>query len=148
MRWLLPLALLACAPALAQDATPDAPDTEGVAVDSLTLDDAPFRQEIKIACNFATECVEDEPCTEVEFTPEITGNAGGLTADDLVVQSEMVTDAETIALLGVKSGKAYSLSGGTFAARHLLSITEDGATRYTVHYAEGPFVISYLGICN
>jgi hypothetical protein len=149
MRWLSPAVLLVfAAPALAQGVETDAPPAPDIPVDSLTLDNAPFRQDIKISCNFITECVEDEPCTEVEFTPEITGNAGGLTPDDLVVQSEMVTDAETIELLGVKSGKSYSLSGGTFAARHLLSITNGGATRYTVHYAEGPFVISYLGTCN
>ncbi len=149
MRWLFPAVWVVCAaPVLAQDTDTDAPPVQDIPVDSLTLDNAPFRQDIKIACNFITECVEDEPCTDVEFTPDITGNAGGLTSDDLVVQSEMVTDAETIELLGVKSGKSYSLSGGTFAARHLLSITDNGATRYTVHYAEGPFVISYLGTCN
>ncbi len=85
--------------------------------ETLTLETAPFRQEIKRLCNFVTECVENEPCTETEFTPEITGIGGGLSADDLVVQAEMVTDAETVELLGVTSGKSLSLSGGTCAAR-------------------------------
>ena len=148
MRLIFSLALMACAPALAQvsDAVDDHDD--GAVAESLTLDTAPFRQEVAISCDFKTECVEDEPCTETEFKPQITGIAGGLTPDDLVVQSTMTTDAETVELLGVKSGKALSLSGGSFAARHLLSITETGATRYTVHYADGPFVISYLGTCN
>jgi|TARA_R110002012_G_scaffold50466_4_gene130507 hypothetical protein len=152
MRLIFPIALVAFSPAFAQ-VTPPADDhtdghTDGAASENLTLETAPFRQEIAIACDFKTECVEDEPCTETEFTPQITGIAGGLTPDDLVVQSTMVTDAETVELLGVKSGMALSLSGGTFAARHLLSITETGAARYTVHYADGPFVISYLGTCN
>ncbi|MFT6088500.1 hypothetical protein [Sulfitobacter sp.] len=148
MRWMIPLAIFACTPAVGQETSAAAVADEHSMAETLTLETAPFRQEIKRLCNFVTECVENEPCTETEFTPEITGIGGGLSADDLVVQAEMVTDAETVELLGVTSGKSLSLSGGTFAARHMITITENGATRYTVHYADGPFVISYLGTCN
>jgi hypothetical protein len=92
--------------------------------------------------------VENEPCTETEFTPDITGNAGGASADALTVQSQMVSDAETVDMTGTKQVKALSLTGGGFDARHLLSIATDGASRYTVHYADGPIVISYLGTCK
>ncbi|MCX8226162.1 MAG: hypothetical protein OTI35_08820 [Sulfitobacter sp.] len=148
MRWIIPLAIFSWTPAVGQETTSTMLAAEDAPAENLTLETAPFRQEIKLQCNFVTECVENEPCTETEFTPEITGIGGGLTADDLVVQAEMVTDAETVELLGVTSDKSLSLSGGTFAARHLMTITENGATRYTVHYADGPFVISYLGTCN
>lgn len=156
MRWLLLVALVAFTPALGQDTHVDGKTAAGHAdhpdsdseMETMTLENAPFRQEIAMTCSFVTECVEAEPCTETEFTPQITGAAGGLTPEELVVQTQMITDAETIELLGVKSGKALSLSGGTFAARHLLSVAKDGAARYSVHYADGPFVISYLGTCN
>ncbi|MFU1606653.1 hypothetical protein ACM25O_09365 [Sulfitobacter pontiacus] len=108
----------------------------------------PFQQTIAIACRFTWECVENEPCTETEFTPDITGNAGGASADALTVQSQMVSDAETVDMTGTKQVKALSLTGGGFDARHLLSIAADGASRYTVHYADGPIVISYLGTCK
>ncbi len=148
MRWIIPLAVIACTPALAQQTANTVLAAKTAPEANITIDTAPFRQEINRQCNFITECVENEPCTETEFTPEITGIGGGLSADDLMVQAEIVTDAETVELLGVTKGKSMSLSGGTFAARHLITITENGATRYTVHYADGPFVISYLGTCN
>lgn len=139
MRWIVPALLAGLTPVWATETTPE----EGFA-----LGEAPFKQSVAIVCDFTTECVEDETCTETEFTPEITGAAGGMSADELVVEAQMITDAETVELLGLKAGTTLSLSGGSFAARHLLTITDGGATRYTVHYAEGPFVISYLGICN
>ena len=148
MRWIFPVVLIASTGALAQEKTSNAATADNTPAETLTIETAPYRQDILRRCEFVTECVENEPCTETEFTPEITGIGGGLSADDLVVQGEMITDAETIELLGVTSGKSMSLAGGTFAARHMITITENGATRYTVHYADGPFVISYLGTCN
>jgi hypothetical protein len=148
MRWIIPFVLIAALPAVAQEKAPDAAVADITPDEATTLETAPYRQDILRTCEFVTECVENEPCTETEFTPEITGIGGGLTADDLGVQAQMVTDAETVELLGVTSGKSMSLAGGTFAARHMITITENGATRYTVHYADGPFVISYLGTCN
>ena len=148
MRWFIPVLLLGLSPAWAQTTDPATPPVFDQDPNGIALDDAPFKQTIAIACDFKTECVEDEPCTETEFKPTIEGIAGGLSAQELVVQSQMVTDAETVELLGVKSGAGYSLSGGSFSDRHLLTIAEGGATRYTVHYADGPFVISYLGTCN
>ncbi len=148
MRLLVFLALVAFTPALGQDTHSDGDHAADPGMEVLTPDTAPFRQQIKLTCTFTTECVEAEPCTETKFAPQITGVAGGLTPEELMVQTQMITDAETIDLLGVKSGMALSLAGGTFAARHLVSIAKDEAARYTVHYADGPFVISYLGTCN
>jgi len=148
MRWIIPLVLISTLPAVAQEKAPDAAAADSTPQQTLTIETAPYRKDILRRCEFVTECVENEPCTETEFTPEITGIGGGLSADDLGIQAQMVTDAETVELLGVTSGKSMSLAGGTFAARHMITITENGATRYTVHYADGPFVISYLGTCN
>jgi len=148
MRWILPLALLATtAPALAQDSVATTTATAPTAA-ATTAPAEPFQQTIAIACRFTWECVENEPCTETEFTPDITGTAGGASADALTVQSQMVSDAETVDMTGTKQVKALSLTGGGFDARHLLSIATDGASRYTVHYADGPIVISYLGTCK
>tara|TARA_R110000765_G_scaffold50613_3_gene102768 strand:- start:968 stop:1420 length:453 start_codon:yes stop_codon:yes gene_type:complete len=150
MRWLYILALASLTTSVqAQDTgtTAEDHDADGM-MEELTLETAPFRQDIEITCSFVYECVESEPCSKSDFAPEITGNAGGLTPNDLVVQSYMRTDGEMIELIGVKSNMALSLSGGSFAARHLMSIAADGTTRYTVHYADGPTLISYLGTCN
>ena len=53
-----------------------------------------------------------------------------------------------LSLVGAKDGGRLSLSGGDFDARHLLTISEAGDVRYTVHYAEGPMMVSYLGRCE
>ena len=148
MRWTLPLALIAYAePALAQQSTDAAPPAPAAGTVS-TAPPEPFQQTIAIGCRFVWECVENEPCTETEFSPDVTGTAGGASADALAVQSQMVSDAETVTLTGTKQDKALSLTGGGFDARHLLSIAADGASRYTVHYADGPIAISYLGTCK
>lgn len=97
------------------------------------------------ACDFTFECFEAEACTETEYTPSLTGEIG---TDGMLVEAEFESPSETVALLGVASDGALSLVGGSFSARHLLTITADGAARYTVHYADGPMVISYLGTCR
>jgi hypothetical protein len=99
------MALLATtAPALAQDSV-------ATTAAAATAPAEPFQQTIVIACRFTWECVENEPCTETEFTPDITGNAGGASADALTVQSQMVSDAETVDMTGTKQVKALSLTG-------------------------------------
>ncbi|MEM8577794.1 MAG: hypothetical protein AAGF60_08080 [Pseudomonadota bacterium] len=114
----------------------------------MTIDNAPVREMLERACVFATECVEAEGCTETEFEPRLAGRMGGMTPDEMIVEAGFESPAETVRLLGVLSNGALSLAGGTFQARHLLTVSDTGAARYTVHYAEGPMAISYLGTCE
>ncbi|MEO0936627.1 MAG: hypothetical protein AAFY38_00565 [Pseudomonadota bacterium] len=103
------------------------------------------QSEIAKACAFMQECFEAEGCTETDYTPALTWQVG---ADELLVEAQFDSPSETITLIGVASDGALSLAGGSFAARHLLTVAADGAARYTVHYADGPMVISYLGVCR
>ncbi|MGH1577137.1 hypothetical protein [Planktotalea sp.] len=116
--------------------------------EKLTIETAPVSQSFTFECRFTTECYEAEPCADTEFTPSLEARAGGLTEDDTVVEAKLVSDAGDAVLLGVRSGGTLSLSGGTFEARQLLTIAKDGAARYSLHYADGPMAISYLGVCK
>lgn len=116
--------------------------------DRLTIDTAPAQAQLNLVCRFAVECYEDEVCAETSFGAALTGDAGGMDAMSMVVQAELKSDAATVELLGVRDAGAISLSGGPFEARHLLSVAADGAARYSVHYLEGPVVVSYLGRCE
>ncbi|MEO0390901.1 MAG: hypothetical protein AAF218_08160 [Pseudomonadota bacterium] len=120
----------------------------GAALAQVALDDAPVREELLMNCNFVTECFEDEACTDVEYEPQLTGQTGGASDQDMVVEADFESPAGTEKMLGVMLSGALSLSGGSFAARHLLTVNADGAARYSVHYADGPMVISYLGTCE
>lgn len=133
-------AVVLAPPLLAQNM----PQTE----DSFTLETAPVKVTFTLQCVFKTECFEGEACAETNFGAQLNVVAGGLTETDMVVQSDLVSDAGDATLLGVRSGKAMSLAGGGFDARHLLTIAQDGAARYTVHYADGPMFINYLGACK
>ena len=127
-------------PAIAQNAQED----DG----SYTLQNAPVKREIALMCRFESECFEAESCAETTLSFDLKGRAGGLTATDMAVEVAMVSEIIDATLIGVHSGSAMSLSGGAFDARHLLTIAEGGAARYTLHYADGPMAISYLGACE
>lgn len=116
--------------------------------DRLTIGTAPVKTDIALVCNFTTECFDADTCTDAAFEPTLTGRAGGMSLQDMVAQVKFSSEAGDADLLGLRSDDAMSLSGGTFEARHLLTINKDGAARYTVHYADGPMAISYLGICK
>jgi len=133
-------AILLASPLIAQNM----PQTE----DSFKLETAPVKATFTLQCVFVTECFEGEPCAETSFSAQLNVVAGGLTETDMVVQSDLVSDAGDATMLGVRSGTAMSLAGGGFDARHLLTIAQDGAARYTVHYADGPMFINYLGACT
>ncbi len=114
----------------------------------LTIETAPNQAQIELVCRFSKECFETEACSDTEFKTQLSGKAGGLTPADMVVEANLITDAETTTMLGLRSDKTYSLSGGLFDARHLLTIAASGAARYTVHLADGPMVITYHGKCE
>ncbi|MEP5152539.1 hypothetical protein [Planktotalea sp.] len=126
------------------------PDANGFGQvpEKLTVDTAPSQNAIALQCTFATECFEGEACTDTTFEMEVSGRAGGLVETDMVVEANLVSVNGTTPVLGVRSGTAMSLSGGTFDARELLTIATGGDARYSLHYVEGPLVISYLGSCS
>ena len=112
-----------------------------------SLEEAPFRKDLAVSCRFETECFEAEGCAETAFEARLTGLAGGLTPDALAVVSKFSADAGEVELLGTQAGDILSLSGGNIAARHFLTLSR-GEARYTVHFSEGPMVVSYLGQCQ
>ncbi|SPF81292.1 hypothetical protein [Pseudoprimorskyibacter insulae] len=114
----------------------------------LTLDDAPVQSEVMMICRFGTECYEAEACAASGFEADLIGLSGGMSADALVVQAMFRSDAGNVELIGLRAPEAMSLSGGQLEARHLLTVANSGAARYTMHYADGPMVISYLGTCT
>ncbi len=136
------IALTLSAPAIAQSN-----DAETSSESSADLD-APFKREIALSCAFVSECFEAESCADTTFSVALNGRAVGVKAIDMPVEFEMISDTGTTTLIGVRSSAAYSLSGGAFQARHLMTIAEGGAARYTLHYADGPMAISYLGACE
>ena len=143
------LLALAAHPLGAQEADHEGEDHAGEEEAApLTFDNAPVREDIALTCSFVTECYEGEGCAETAFDLSIEGRAGGLVPTDLMVEAQIVADAGTAEMLGLRASGAYSLSGGEFAARHMMTIAPDGAARYTVHYADGPMMISYLGTCR
>ena len=115
---------------------------------SYTLQNAPVQSEIAMLCAFENKCLDAEACNNTTFSLELKGLAGGLNDVDVVVQAELISEIGDTILPGARSGEAMSLSGGTFDARHLLTIANDGYARYTMHYSDGPIAISYLGACS
>lgn len=115
---------------------------------SYTLETAPVKLDVELSCVFETECLEADTCNDTTFSFDLIGKAGGLTDVDMVVQAEIVSEIGDTVVLGARSGTAMSLAGGTFDARHLLTIAAGGDARYTLHYSDGPMAISYLGACS
>ena len=140
-RWLLVIATLG-APVFAWQGG------AALANQSLTIETAPVQAEVTMQCLFDFECFETETCAESGFEATLSGKAGGLTESDMVVDVKMISDAETTPMLGVRSGAAMSLSGGSFDARALLTIGAEGAARYTLHLIDGPLALTYLGTCK
>ena len=116
--------------------------------DTAHLNTSRFQQQISLTCEFVTECYDTEACGETQYSVDLVGQASGLEANAMVVSIELSSAAGTEDLVGVIQDKTTSLSGGTFAARHFMTIAPEGAARYSVHYASGPIMISYAGECR
>ena len=123
-------------------------DAHDDAAATLTLDTAPQQATIALSCRFTVECVEDQACTANGFGARLDGRAGGLDAQSMVAEVTLVHGIGAVELLGVREGTALSLAGGRFEARHLVTVTDTGDARYTIHYIEGPLMVSYLGRCE
>ncbi|WP_425100504.1 hypothetical protein [Tropicibacter sp. S64] len=121
---------------------------EDGALPQMTVETAPVQADVALNCAFATECYEDEGCQDSGFGFLLDGHGGGLDEATLMMEAMISSEAGDVFLMGARDAGAYVLSGGGFDARHMLTIGAEGAARYTVHYAEGPQVISYLGRCE
>ncbi len=88
-------------------------------------------------CNFATECYENEACTDSTFTLEA----------DIEAQ-EIATEFGELIIVAVKSEEnLMTLFATGPGAEYLMSLTPDAA-RLTTHVNDGPQSITYLGQCT
>lgn len=111
------------------------------------IDKAPHQEKIALSCQFRLECFEGEACAQTDYAFELNGLAGGLGPDAMAVLVTLESVGGNVELLGTGSGEVMVLSGGGIEARHMLTL-QGAAIRYTLHYSEGPMVISYLGACE
>ena len=92
-------------------------------------------------CQLTLECFERERCVSVEHELEVTEGA----TDS---QAQLTSEA------GEAEGEVRSLADGATVivalgptGMQLLTVTEDMA-RFTLHLSEGPYAVSYLGVCE
>lgn len=104
--------------------------------------------QVYMDCEFATECYEAEGCQEAVFAATLVGRASGDEMIDMAAEIEMRSDNGDVMLAGTLSNGALGLYGGAGLGRHMLSVSADGAARYTVHLANGPQAVTYLGTCE
>lgn len=86
-------------------------------------------------CTFTTECFEDSACSKTMFEMEI-------------VDSTLVSDAETVPVTRSGSDETAVYSGLTGSAFHVLTQEAENTARYTTHIFGGPLVVSYMGECR
>ena len=91
-------------------------------------------------CVFDAECVEAEPCAGADYAVRIAAD-GTLRDDAGSVATEALSGA---ARVGGRGEGAYA---GAFGAM-IITRSEDGAARLTVHFEEGPMAITYHGTCE
>lgn len=125
--------------ATAQDAHEEA--------DQLTVETAPVQVELDLSCRFDRECFEDEACSDSAYEAELTGIAGGFSEDAMVAQAIWSSVTGDVELYGLRHNGAMALAGGGYEARQMVTLSPEGAARLTVHYAEGPMMVSYIGRC-
>lgn len=97
-------------------------------------------------CRFEWECLSNEACAQTDFTVTLDVKPTG--PSDTEVAVTMTSDAETVALSGVRQDDDISVHGfGEFPTSRLLSASLSGSAIYTVHF--GPDLpITYIGSCE
>jgi len=110
-------------------------------------DGAATGNDFALACSFARECVETEPCADTDFELSVAGRLGGLGAGVVLARATLGTVAGDVDTFGTRGGDTLFLQGGDAGSRHYLTVT-GGAARYTVHMGQGPAVIRYFGTCE
>ncbi|GAA0292631.1 hypothetical protein [Rhodovulum strictum] len=107
----------------------------------------PNENDFALECRFDRECREAEPCTATGFTLAVDGRGGGMGAGVKLARVVLYSAAGKVDAFGTLGGDTLFLQGGNDAVRSYLVVT-DGAARYTLHMAQGPQVVSYLGTCE
>ena len=109
---------------------------------SLALIAAEPAAALDTACHFTTECLEAEPCAEADFELEITsGDRDGavvLSQDMGTAEGEMTLAENGAALIAARSPVNLQI----------VTVGADGESRYSLHFADGPLTVSYLGTCG
>lgn len=155
-------ALLAAAPAFAQDAAPDeslppaaeaplppageAPVDEVAPISDVAPDGgAPDATATKLTCNFATECVDDE-CAASGYEGQLTIITDGAG----LAEVEWADPSEKVAMSAViENGTTLATATETAPAKQrLLTVLEDGAARFTTHLTDPVTSITYTGQCE
>lgn len=113
----------------------------------LGISEAPIQREIALTCTFTTECMDTEGCADTAYSVKIEGQAGGTSEDSLVVGANMISDAETVAVIGTLQDGTLRLTAPDPAMPQLLTSTADGA-RLTAHIASATLAITYAGTCE
>lgn len=93
-------------------------------------------------CQFDQECLEGESCNSTSF--ELTVRHSDAMAFELETIAESVPG---IVFDNRHPDAASTLLAASATAHHLLTISPEGAARYTVHM-QGPFAVTYLGSCE
>ncbi|MFD1344257.1 hypothetical protein [Litorisediminicola beolgyonensis] len=148
--WLALAVLAMAAPVDAAEHASDSGTSEEAQVEDdpgMRLEDAPVQRRIALLCRFGTECYEAETCQSTDFELTVEGRAGGSDETALMAGATLGSVAGDVEALGAFAEGVLSLTGGDLDGRHLLTVTGDAA-RYSVHYSDGPMVISYLGACE
>lgn len=93
-------------------------------------------------CTFTSECFDTEECTETDYELTIAHDDHGAPILESIAENLHVT------AIGGDGDTHTTFIASTNAATHLLTRTTDGSARYTVHMADGPLMLSYLGSCT
>jgi hypothetical protein len=102
---------------------------------------APALAQRSIACHFATECIEAEPCAATDYAFDI--ETEGMRATLLTPSGDIE------ARLGLTPEGATVLVGITSGGVHLLTLMDEaGTARYTAHLAGAGMALTYLGTCK
>ncbi|MEL6800685.1 MAG: hypothetical protein AAFO80_12445 [Pseudomonadota bacterium] len=121
--------------------------TAATTAQQVDISQAPIQQDIALTCTFTTECMDTDGCSDTSYTVTIEGLAGGVTAEQLVVEAELISDVETVTVTGTLTDEIPRLNAFEAAMPQMLVNTPDGA-RLTAHIASVPLAITYAGTCE
>ena len=122
---------------------------------ALMFSTAAFSAETSHQCAFLKECIGTDGCADTSFKLSIDKADGAAATHDNgpisnAVTHALVSDAETIPAHSFRSpdgkvvGYWVSKQGGDF---QMLTIAEDGTSRYSIHMPSSELAIYYLGTC-
>ncbi|MEO0694055.1 MAG: hypothetical protein AAFY90_14400, partial [Pseudomonadota bacterium] len=84
--------------------------TGAATAQQVDISQAPIQQDIALTCTFTTECMDTEGCSDTSYTITIEGLAGGVTAEQMVVGAELISDVETVTVTGTLTDEILRLN--------------------------------------